>query len=120
MAGTGPHLSVGRALLAVAIVAGIVGIGGAVILRHRIEEHEHTMKCLAAYMAFIQVIGGPEEESIERLRRCEQAPAGQEPIHLEPREHPFVVIQYEACLTAHLLMASDLDKSLAQQKQHCH
>jgi hypothetical protein len=121
MARTGPHLiSVRRALLAIAIVAGIAGIGGAVVLHHRSEEHEHTMKCLAAYMAFIQVIGGRQEESVERLKACEQSRTGEEPIHLGPREHPFVVTQYEACLAAHLLMASDLDKSLAQQRQYCH
>ena len=121
MAWTGPHLiSVRSATLAIAIIAGIAGIGGAVVLRHRTEEHGHEIKCLAAYMAFIQVIGGPEEESIERLRMCEQSPFGEEPIHLSPREHPFVVMQYEGCLAAHLLMASDLDKSLAEQKQHCH
>ena len=117
----GPHLiSVPRALLAVAVVAAIAGVGGAVVLRHRTEQHEHTMKCLAAYMAFIQVIGGPQDESVGRLRACEQSRVGEEPIHLGPREHPFVVTQYEACLAAHLLIASDLDKSLAQQKQYCH
>ena len=78
------------------------------------------MKGLAAYMAFIQVVGGPEEESVDRLKRCEQAPHGEEPIHLGAREHPFVVTQYESCLAAHLLLASDLDKSLAEQRQHCH
>ena len=109
-----------RALVALAIVAGALALAAAVLSRRQSQEHEHTMKCLAAYMAFIQVIGGPEEESIERLKRCEQAPNDEEPIHLGPREHPFVVNQYEACLAAHLLLASDLDKSLAQQKQHCH
>ena len=121
MAWTGPHLiSVRGATLAIAIIAGIVGVGGAVVLQRRTEAHEHTMKCLAAYMAFIQVIGGPEEQSIARLKACEQSSVGEEPIHLGPREHPFVVMQYEGCLAAHLLMASDLDKSLAEQKEHCH
>jgi hypothetical protein len=109
-----------RGLLALALVAGALAIGGGVLSYRRSEEHEHTMKCLAAYMASIQVIGGPEEESVDRLRRCEQSPHGGEPIHLGPREHPFVVNQYEACLAAHLLLTSDLDNSLARQKQHCH
>ena len=109
-----------RAVFAVAIVAGALALTATVLSHRQSQEHEHTIKCLAAYMAFIEVIGGPEEESIERLKRCEQTPLGEEPIHLGPREHPFVVTQYEACLAAHLLMASDLDKSLAQQKQHCH
>src|ERR1051326_1745548 len=109
-----------RGLVALALVAGALAVGGGVLSHRRSEEHEHTMKCLAAYMAFIQVIGGPEEESVDRLKRCEQSPHGEEPIHLGPREHPFGVTQYEACLAAHLLLASDLDKSLAEQKQHCH
>lgn len=109
-----------RAVIAVAIVAGVLAVTAAVFSHRRSEEHEHTMKCLAAYMAFIQVVGGPEEESVDRLKRCEQAPNGEEPIHLGAREHPFVVTQYESCLAAHLLLASDLDKSLAEQRQHCH
>ena len=67
-------------------------------------------------MAFIQVIGGPQEESVGRLRACEQSRLGEEPIDLGPREHPFVVTQYEACLAAHLLIASDFEKSLTQQR----
>lgn len=98
----------GRALTAAAIVAGALGMTSVVFSFRRSEEHQHTMKCLAAYMAFIQVIGAPEEEGIERLTTCEQAAIGEEPIHLVPREHPFVVTQYEACLAAHLLMSSDL------------
>ena len=86
----------------------------------RSAEQQHTMKCLAAYMAYVQVVGGPEAEGIDRVRTCEMAPVGEEPIHLGLREHAFVVTKYEACLAAHLLLASDLDKSLAQQKQHCH
>jgi hypothetical protein len=109
-----------RAVFAVALIAGVLAITAAVLSHSQSQEHEHTMKCLAAYMAFIQVVGGPEEESIERLKSCERAPHGEEPIHLGAREHPFVVTQYEACLAAHLLMTSDLDKSLAEQKQHCH
>ena len=109
-----------RALVAIAIVAGVLALTAAVLSHRQSQEHEHTITCLAAYMAFIEVIGGPEEESVERLRRCEQAPQGEEPIHLGPREHPFVVTKYEACLAAHLLMASDVDKSLTEQKQHCH
>ena len=109
-----------RTLLALALIAGVLGVTAAVLSHRRSEEHEHTMKCLAAYMAFIQVIGGPQDESADRLRICEQAPKGEEPIHLGPREHPFVVTQYEACLAAHLLMASDLEKSLTEQKLHCH
>ena len=108
------------ALIALAIVAGGLALTASVLWHRRSEEHEHTIKCLAAYMAFIQVIGGPAGESVDRLKNCEQAPNGEEPIHLGPREHPFVVNQYEACLAAHLLLASDLDKSLAEQKQHCH
>ena len=77
------------------------------------------MKCLAAYMAFIEVIGGPEQERTERLKTCELSPLGEEPIHLAPSEHPFVVSRYEACLAAHLLISSDLQKSLDQQKLHC-
>jgi hypothetical protein len=109
-----------RALVAIALVAAVLGITVAVLSHRRSEEHEHTVKCLAAYMAFIQVIGGPEDESTDRLRRCEQAPNGEEPIHLGSREHPFVVTEYEACSAAHLLMLSDLQKSLAEQKLHCH
>ena len=109
-----------RAVVALAIVAGAAALTAAVFLHRRSEEHEHMMKCLAAYMAFIQVIGGPAEESVDRLKNCEQAPNGEEPVHLGPREHPFVVNQYEACLAAHLLMTSHLEDSLAQQKQHCH
>ena len=108
-----------RALTAIAIVAGVSGVTGAFLSYRRSEEHQHAMTCLAAYMAFIQVVGGPEEESIGRLKTCEQSAAGEEPIHLGAREHPFVVTRYEACLAAHLLMSSDLDKSLAQQKQYC-
>jgi hypothetical protein len=109
-----------RALMSIAILAAVLGPSAAVVLHHQSEEHEHTMKCLAAYMAFVQVVGGPAEESVERLKRCEQSPLGDEPIHLGPREHPFVVTQYEACLSAHLLMSFDLDKSIGQQKQYCH
>ena len=63
-----------RGFVALALVAGALAIGGGVLSHRRSEEHEHTMKCLAAYVAFIQVIGGPEEESVERLKSCEQAP----------------------------------------------
>src|SRR5580700_7187224 len=74
-------------------------------------ENQHTMKCLAAYVAFIQVVGGPEEESIERLKTCERSPIGEEPVHLGPSEHPFVVSKYEACLGR----ASSLDVSRSTQ-----
>jgi hypothetical protein len=107
-------------LTIIAIVAGVFGVIAAVLSYHRSEEQQHTMRCLAAYMAFIQVIGGPQEQSVDRLKACEQSPIGGEPIHLEPREHPFVVRQYEACLAAHLLMSSDLEKSAVQQKEYCH
>ena len=113
-----------RALTALAIVVGflsIAGAGGYAIMSARVSaEHQHTMRCLAAYMAFIQVVGGPEDEGIDRLRTCERSAIGEEPIHLGPSEHPFVVSKYEACLAAHLLMSADLDKSLAQQQQYCH
>jgi hypothetical protein len=112
-----------RALTALAIVIGflsIAGAGGYAIMSARESaENQHTMKCLAAYVAFIQVVGGPEGESIERLKTCERSPIDEEPIHLRPSEHPFVVAKYEACLAAHLLMLADLDKSLAQQQQYC-
>jgi hypothetical protein len=75
-----------RALMSIAILAAVLGPSAAVVLHHQSEEHEHTMKCLAAYMAFIQVVGGPAEESVERLKRCEQSPLGDEPIHLSPSE----------------------------------
>jgi hypothetical protein len=39
--------------MALAVVAGALAIGGGVLSHRRSEEHEHTMKCLAAYMAFI-------------------------------------------------------------------
>ena len=110
-----------------AAVAALVGFGFAAPfvarplseLTRESAENQHTMKCLAAYVAFIQVVGGPEEESIERLKTCERSPIGEEPVHLGPSEHPFVVSKYEACLAAHLLMSADLDKSLAQQQQYC-
>jgi hypothetical protein len=112
-----------RALTALAIVVGflsIVGAAGYAIMSARESaENQHTMKCLAAYVAFIEVVGGPEGESIERLKTCERSPIGEEPIHLRSSEHPFVVSKYEACLAAHVLMSADLDKSLAQQQQYC-
>jgi hypothetical protein len=57
-----------RALVALTLVAGVLALTAMFLSYRRSEEHEHTMKCLAAYMAFIQVIGGPEEESVDRLK----------------------------------------------------
>jgi hypothetical protein len=104
--------------LAIAIVASLSVAGGSyAILSSRNSAEQHLVKCLAAYAAFVQVIGAAG--STERLSGCEQSPLGQEPIHLEPRDHPFVVKKYEACLSAHLLMSSDLQTSLALRNQHC-
>ena len=108
-----------RALTALAIVVALGSFSYAILSARDSAGHEHMIKCLAAYIAFLQVVG-PEPEGIERLKSCEHSPNGEEPLHLEPREHPFVVTKYEACLAAHLLMSSDLDKSLEQQRQHCH
>jgi hypothetical protein len=108
-----------RALMSIAIIAAAVGGTVAVVSHRQSAEHQHSMKCLAAYTAFIQVIGGPEDEGLARLKACEQSPIGEETIHLGPREHPFVVTKYEACLEAHLLMSTDLEKSLAKQRQDC-
>jgi hypothetical protein len=113
----------GRTVTTVAVVASSFVLAGALsyamLSAHRSAEHQHTMKCLAAYMAYVQVVGGPEAEGINRLRACEISPIGEEPTHLGPREHAFVVTKYEACLAAHLLIAFELDKSLAQQRQYC-
>jgi hypothetical protein len=107
-----------------AIAAAAVLFGGAALLAissaHRSTEQQHTLTCLPAYMAYVRVIGGPPEKSIERLRKCELSPIGHEPVGLDPTEHPFVVEKYEACLAAHLLLSSDLRKSLAQQDRDCH
>ena len=105
-------------LLAIAIVASLSVAGGSyAILSSRNSAEQHLIKCLAAYAAFVQVIGA--SGSTERLSGCEQSPLGPEPIHLESRDHPFVVKKYEACLSAHLLMSSDLQTSLALRNQHC-
>ena len=103
-------------LEAAAFAAGFFAVVGAVsyaMLSTRVSvTNEHTMKCLAAYVSFIQVMGGPGEEGLERLNTCERSPIGEESIHLGPREHPFTVQKYEACLAAHLLISSDLEKSI--------
>ena len=113
----------GRAVTTIAAVASLFVLAGALshamLSAHRSAEHQHTMTCLAAYMAYVQVVGGPEAEGIDRLRTCEIAPVGEEPIHLGPREHAFVITKYEACLAAHLLLSSELEQSLAQQRQYC-
>jgi hypothetical protein len=113
-----------RSLATIAIVLGFLSIAGAgsywiTKSTRRSDENEHTMKCLAAYVAFVQIIGGSEEERIARLRTCERSPIGEEPLHLNAREHPFVVDKYEGCLAAHLLMATDLQKSLSEQQRYC-
>jgi hypothetical protein len=112
-----------RAWVELALVAGLFAIIGAVsyafVSAHHAAEHEHSMKCLAAYMTMKQVIGGPEAEALEKLESCEHSPVGKEQIHLDAREHPLVVERYEACLAAHQLMAADLDKSLAEQRRFC-
>jgi hypothetical protein len=102
-----------RALTALAIVVALGGFSYAILSGRGAAKHEHMIKCLSAYIAFLQVVG-PEAEGIERLKSCEHSPDGEEPIHLEPREP-----KYEACLAAHLLMSSDLDKSLEQQRESC-
>ena len=112
-----------RALTAVAIIIAFLGIAEAA--RFAIDsargsaENQHTMTCLAAYVAFIEVIGGSEEERIGRLKTCERSRVGEEPIHLDASEHPFVVEKYEACLAAHLLMSADLEKALTEQRRFC-
>ena len=104
--------------LAIAIFASLFVAGGSyAVLSSRSSAEQHLIKCLAAYAAFVQVIGA--SGSTERLNTCEGSPLGQEPVHLEPRDHPFVVKKYEACLSAHLLMLSDLQTSLALRNQHC-
>ena len=112
-----------RALSAVAIVLGllsVIGAGSFVITSAReSEENQHEMKCLAAYVAFIEVIGGSEEERIGRLKTCERSRIGEKPIHLDPREHPFVVEKYESCSAAHLSMPADLQTFLNDQRQFC-
>jgi hypothetical protein len=51
-----------RSLATIAIVLGFLSIAGAGIYwiksARRSEDNEHTMKCLVAYVAFAQVIGG--------------------------------------------------------------
>jgi hypothetical protein len=76
------------------------------------------MTCLAAYVAFIEVIGS-REEAVSRLQSCEDARSGEEPIHLSSTEHPFVVEKYEGCLAAHLLISTDLKTSLKEQQRNC-
>ena len=87
-------------------------------------QHQGAGKIFQAFLehfqgGYVQVVGGPEGEGITRLRACEISLIGEEPTHLGPREHAFVVTKYEACLAAHLLIAFELDKSLAQQRQYC-
>src|ERR1051325_6331394 len=54
-----------RAFTALAIMAGAVIVAGAASLAidrsRKLTEQQHTMTCLAAYVAFIQVMGSPEE-----------------------------------------------------------
>ena len=97
-------------------IAGATGL--AIDASQRSAEQRHTMTCLAAYVAFIEVTGS-SEEGISRLQDCEHARSGEEPIHLSPTEHAFVVEKYEGCLAAHLLLSTDLKTSLKEQRRNC-
>jgi len=113
-----------RDWIEVAVGVGIFSIIGAIgyyafVSAPKPAKHEHSMMCLAAYMAYRQVVGGPEEAALERLKACEDAAPGDEPIRLDPREHAFVVKKYEACLAAHLLLSSDLENYVAHRRQQC-
>jgi hypothetical protein len=112
----------GRAFTALAIMAGALIVAGAAGLSidrsRKLTEQQHTMTCLAAYVAFIQVMGSPEEATT-RLQSCEQSRSGEEPVHLKPTEHPFSVEKYEGCLAAHLSLSVDLERSLREQQLYC-
>jgi hypothetical protein len=64
-----------RALTALAIVVALGGFSYAILSTRGAAKHEHMIKCLSAYMAFLQVVG-PEAEGIERLKSCEHSPNG--------------------------------------------
>ena len=111
-----------RAFSASAIILAALGVAGAagltVELSRRSAEQRHTMTCLAGYVAFIQVMGSPEEAT-SRLLACERSRSGEEPLYLKSTEHPFLVEKYEGCLAAHLLLTADLQKSLNEQQRYC-
>ena len=112
-----------RAFTALAIMAGAVTVAGAARLAidrsGQLTEQQHTMTCLAAYVAFIRVMSSSEEEAIRRLSICEKSQPGEEPIQLDAREHPFLVERYEACMAAQLLLSTDLERSLKEQQLYC-
>ena len=113
-----------RAWVEVAVGIGVLSLAGAIgfyafVSAPKPAKHEHSMMCLAAYMAYRQVVGGPEEAALKRLKGCEDSRPGDEPIRLDPREHALVIKKYEACLAAHLLLSSDLEKYMAHRKQEC-
>ena len=110
------------AVTTLAIMVGALGIASATHLTiesRRSAELRHTMTCLAAYVAFIRVMSSSEEDAISRLTFCEKSQFGKEPIHLDAREHPFLVERYEACVAAQLLLSTDLERSLREQQLYC-
>jgi hypothetical protein len=111
-----------RAFTALAIMAGALSVAGAASLAidwsRQVTEQRHTLTCLAAYVAFIQVMGSPEQAT-SRLQTCEQSRSGEEPLQLKSTEHPFIVEKYEGCLAAHLMLSADLERSLREQQLYC-
>ena len=107
------------AVTTLAIMVGALGIASAThftIESRRSAELRHTMTCLAAYVAFIRVMSSSEQEAIKWLMACEKSQFGEEPIHLDSREHPFLVEKYDGCVAAQLLLSTDLEKSLEEQQ----
>ena len=100
------------------IALGIAAAAHLTFDSRRSAEQRHAMTCLAAYVAFIQVMGSPEEAT-SRLQTCEQSRPGDEPLHLNSTEHPFLVERYEGCLAAHLMLSADLNRSMKEQQQYC-
>jgi hypothetical protein len=111
-----------RAFMASAMILGALVVAGAarftVDWSRRSAEQRHTMTCLAGYVAFIQVMGSPEEAT-SRLQACEQSRSGEEPLQLKSTEHPFMVEKYEGCLAAHLMLSADLERSLKEEQRYC-
>ena len=110
------------AVTTLAIMVAALGVAGAThftVKSRRSAELRHTMTCLAAYVAFIRVMSSSEQEAIKRLTNCEKSQFGEEPIHLDAREHPFLVEKYDGCVAAQLLLSTDLEKSLEEQQRYC-
>src|ERR1043166_3633639 len=73
-----------RAWVEVAVGIGVLSLAGAIgfyafVSAPKPAKHEHSMMCLAAYMAYRQVVGGPEEAALKRLKGCEDSRPGDEP-----------------------------------------